>query len=139
MKNIRYIILLYLVLSSCHKDPTSIDGSLSSPSIVGSWLWLQTSGGYIGQIFAYSEGIRAVHTYTSDGLYIVTRNDTVLHTSHYSIIKLKTIYSKDFLDVIVYEDTDMENRVITYLSKDSLCLADNYRDGYCFLYERKRN
>ncbi|MEK7818205.1 MAG: hypothetical protein AAB255_00255 [Bacteroidota bacterium] len=137
MKTIFISVVFSLTAFSCNSNPTDENISQSTSStLVGQWLWRQASGGLTGKVITPSANTRIIISFLADGRYSESRNDTLLVSSNYTIQKGKTIYSTDSLDVIVFQNTDIEKRVIFSITKDSLNVADNYYDGYGFIYTK---
>jgi hypothetical protein len=130
-----FVLILSLLIISCQKEPTSVD-NVRTITLSGKWQWISSSGGITGQTIIPPAGTIVIQTYTSDGVFSQSRNDTVQRTSHYSIKKQKSIYSADSLDVIIYQDSTLTKQVILYLSTDTLSVGDNMYDGYGSIYKR---
>jgi hypothetical protein len=135
MKTNYCVLILSLLVLSCHKEPTSVDNA-QAITLTGKWQWIRSSGGIGGQTIIPPAGTVVIQTYSSDGVFSQSRNDTLQTTSHYSIKKQKTIYSTDSLDVIVYQDSTLTKQVILYLSVDTLSVGDNMYDGYGSIYKK---
>jgi hypothetical protein len=121
------LILTSLVLS-CNEELIGVDNS-QTISILGKWQWVRSYGGVVG-IITPPPGTVIIHTYTSDGIFSVSRNDTIQIILGYSIEKQKSNYSNELHDFILFHDSMMVKQVIWYLSADTLCLGDDMR--YCF-------
>ena len=130
--------LAYLLLAAfygCISNPLSGDGS-QSVTLVGQWLWVQSSGGLQGKIITPPAGDRSTVRFTSDWKYYSYSHDTLKGSTSYSLIRDKTIYSRDSLDVIVFQDSSMPNLVVVQLTRDTLCLGDNMFDGFSSTFVR---
>jgi len=130
-----FLLILSLLVLSCKKEPTSVDNT-QAITLTGKWQWIRSSGGIGGGIIVPPISTVVIQTYTSEGVFSQSRNDTLLMTSHYGVIKQKTIYSIDSLDVVVYQDSTITKQVILYLSTDTLSVGDNMYDGYESVYRR---
>ena len=133
MKNLIIFIAISLVALSCKSNPIDSNGG---QSIVGEWVWIQSSGGYAGNTIRPAANTKFVLRFTSDSSYAEIRNDTVLLTSRYSIHLGQTIFQSDLMPVISFQNSSIPMKVIFKLSNDSLHLADNHYDGYGSLYIR---
>ena len=135
MRHIRIAFLWLLVLAACSDQPTGFDNSPSA-LIVGDWQLLHSSGGFTGRMSYPGEGVFIIKSFSDDGFYVQTLNDSVTASGEYSIQKDKTIYSLDSLDVIVVKNVVFPKMVIRYLTRDSLLLSDGAHDGYSSLFKR---
>jgi hypothetical protein len=126
------VFILALLILSCSEEPAGTDNS-KRITIKGSWLWVQSSGGFFGKIITPPAGTKVIHTYTTDSFFYVSRNDTILISSRYQI------ETNNSVDRIVYDDTTMVDQLIRYLSADTLNLSDGYWDGFCSLFVRVRH
>jgi hypothetical protein len=135
MKTMYCVLILSLLALSCQKEPTSVDNT-QTITLTGRWQWIRSSGGIGGEIIIPPTSTIVIQAYTSDGVFSESRNDTMKMTSRYSIIKQKTIYRSDSLNMIVYQDSTITKQVILYLSTDTLSLGDNMYDGYGSFYKR---
>jgi hypothetical protein len=129
--------ILSLIVLACQNEPTGID----KPQyilIYGKWLWVQSSGGFGGQIITPPSGTKFIDTYTSSGFFYRSRNDTVMLTSRYRI-ETQEPGNKRAYDLIIYDNTGMIGQAIMYLSPDTLRLCDTYFDGFSSLSIRVNN
>ncbi len=116
--NMRGHLLCFVFLVGfygCLSNPTDGGGS-QSVTLVGQWLWVQSSGGIQGKIVTPPAGERSTVTFTSDGKYYSYLNDTLKHSTSYNVSRDKTIYSRDSLDVIVFQDSSMPNMAVIQLT-----------------------
>jgi len=135
MKRCFCVLILSFIVLSCHNEPTSVDSS-QAITLFGKWQWIASSGGLVGQIVTPLPNIRVIQTYTYDGIFSQSWNDTVQISSHFIIKRQKTIYSIDSLNVIVYQDSRLAKEVVVYLAADTLVLGDNFYDGFSSVYKR---
>jgi len=106
----------------------------SNPFLYGKWILVNVSGGIAGDI-------NDVDTQTERHLVVFGKNnsvsffynDSLLSTNNFHIEKKSSIYSTNEFDFIVYEKS-MEPEVITYISNDTLVIADNNYDGFSRVY-----
>ncbi len=128
------LVVLSLLALSCNNAPSSIDSSQPA-ALAGNWLWTGAIGGLTGNQVIRPLN-KTVVSFTGGGMFSVYQNDTLLRTSMYSVKKGKTIYSADSMNIILFQDTTIERRVIFKLTADSLELADNFYDGFGYTYIR---
>ncbi len=125
-----FFLITIIVCASCNKAVNEN----SNPSLYGKWILVNVSGGIAGDI-------NDVDTQTERHLVVFNKNnsvsffynDSLLSTNNFHIEKKSSIYSTDEFDFIVYEKS-MAPEVITYISNDTLVIADNNYDGFSRVY-----
>lgn len=127
-----YIFLLgaLIILSGCK---TAVNES-SNLSLNGKWILVNVSGGIAGEVNDVDTLVeRHLIVFNKNNSVSFFYNDSLLSTSNFHIAKRKSIYSTDEFDFIIYE-SNLEPEVITYLSNDTLVIADNNYDGFSNVY-----
>ena len=127
-----YVFLLstVIILSSCK---TTVDENSNLP-LNGRWMLVNVSGGIAGDINDVDTQIeRHLIVFDRNNSVSFFYNDSLLSTANFYIEKRKSIYSTDEFDFIIYEN-NLEPEVITYLSNDTLVIADNNYDGFSSVY-----
>jgi hypothetical protein len=141
MKNLRQILFISLLLFiSCSLN------DLNPPKLIrdlpGEWDWLISSGGIAGATYTpesvgYSEHI----AFTSDSIFRMYRNDSLIMETRYHVIRSTSIYTADTVQLLVYDSLPI--RQYFFFSNDDrfgltnvLNLADECDD--CFLHEYVR-
>jgi hypothetical protein len=159
MARINYIFLSkWFVLGCCSFSLLIIHGcsTTSSPQqnpgvvILGSWTWLETSGGIGGMRFYPKNGDNEKILFSSDGRFYQYRNDTLEETAQYTITHINK--SGVLVDSLIWE-LSVTNRqlnhsgpvsyidTLSYLKaiefiRDSLLLVDEMSDGYLSVYQK---
>lgn len=127
-----YILLVAIATILCACSNT-IDED-SDRSLNGKWILVNVPGGIAGEINNIDTLVeKHIVVFDKDKSVSFFYNDSLLSTTNYLIEKRRSIYSTDELDFIVYEYSSAPN-VITYLSKDTLVIADNSYDGFSRVY-----
>ena len=127
-----YVFLLSaaIILGSC-KTTVNEDSDLP---INGKWVLVNVSGGIAGDIVDVdTQAERHLVVFGKNNSVSFLYNDSLLCTTSFLIEKRRSIYSTDELDFIIYK-SGLEPEVITYLSNDTLTLADNNYDGFTRVY-----
>jgi ADP-glucose pyrophosphorylase len=135
MKQIIMTAIFSLLALNCHSNPTNTNSS-STTSLTGQWRWISTSGGISGGVIKPSNNNKQTLLITSDSLYNEYRNDTLTFSDQFTIIKAKTIYSIDSLNVIDFHTSKRFNLSVLRLAVDTLVLGDNVFDGYIYEYSK---
>jgi hypothetical protein len=128
-----FLLITVIYLGGCK---TTVDESSNLP-LNGKWLLVNVSGGI-------ADDINDVDTLVERRLIVFDKNNSVsffynnslLSTTNFHIEKRKSIYSTDEFGFIIYENS-LESEVITYLSNDTLVIADNNYDGYSKTYVKQ--
>lgn len=127
-----YILLVAIAAILCACSNT-IDED-SDRSLNGKWILVNVSGGIAGETNIIDTLVeKHIVVFDKDNLVSFFYNDSLLNTTNFLIEKRKSIYSTKELDFIVYEYSSAHD-VITYLSNDTLVIADNYYDGFSLVY-----
>jgi hypothetical protein len=132
MMNKLYIFLVAtaITLSACNN---TIDEH-SDQTLNGKWILVNVSGGIAGEINNIDTLVeKHIVVFDKDNSVSFFYNDSLLSSTNFLIEKRKSIYSTNELDFIVYEYGSAP-KVITYLFKDTLIIADNYYDGFSSVY-----
>lgn len=125
-----FVLSTVIILSSCK---TTVDESSNLP-LNGRWVLVNVSGGIAGDINEVDTQVeRHLIVFDKNNSVSFFYNDSLLSTSNFHIEKRKSIYSTDEFDFIIYEN-NLEPEVITYLSNDTLVIADNNYDGFSNVY-----
>ena len=105
-------------------------------SLYGKWLLVNVSGGIAGDINEINTKIdKHILDFSEDNSITYFYNDSLISKTDFQIEKRKSIYSADELDFIIYENHQAPE-AITYLSIDTLIIADNFYDGFTKVYIR---
>lgn len=129
-------ILLVVLICGCKSEAT-IGPQPDNAKIFGQWEWQRSVGGISGgQVLVPAPGERIILKLHSDSQYSESKNDTVLSAGTYFIVKEKTLYSVDSLEVVYFEGNRRPLAVIWSLTEDSLMLGDNYADGFMSSYKK---
>ncbi|MEI6853076.1 MAG: hypothetical protein WCL06_09540 [Bacteroidota bacterium] len=148
MKGHRFIIATIFLgvsmsFSSCRKDISLPDPSLSK--LFGSWEWVQTSGGFAGEIITpSSQGFTQSISFESNGIYKLYKDGIQKEKKTFTLSEGISILTNTSAWMIRYKDTGIgdhsENAIaqsVRFSGQDSLFLADEAFDGYNYVYIRK--
>ena len=127
-----YVLLInaVIILTSCK---TAVTENSNLP-LNGKWILVNVSGGIAGDINDVdTQTERHTVVFNKNNSVSFFYNDSLLNTTNFHIEKRESIYSTDEFDFIVYENSK-EPEVITYLSNDTLVIADNNYDGFSRVY-----
>lgn len=131
------LVVLMLVIGS------SFNGCSESPFVpknqgplVGAWDWRQSCGGFAGQCF-YADSVDYTRTisFTNDYDFIEMRNDSIVFSSTYEVVRKPFWGGIDTSDVLVIEGYWIEMK-IEQLRNDSLLLVDRCFDCFGHLYTK---
>jgi hypothetical protein len=89
-----------------------------------------SSGGISGGVIKPSANNTWMLDITRDSIFKEYRNDTLTFSDTFKILRSKTIYSPDTLDVIDFQTSKRFNFTVIRLTLDTLLLGDNFIDGY---------
>ena len=132
MMNKLYTFLLstIIICGGCNR---TTDENFNS-SLYGKWILVNVSGGIAGDINDVdTQTERYIVVFNKNNSVSFFYNDSLLSNTSFLIEKRESIYSTDEFDFIVYEN-GKEPEVITYLSNDTLVIADNNYDGFSRVY-----
>ncbi|MCW8812884.1 MAG: hypothetical protein OQK65_05055 [Chlorobium sp.] len=127
-----YVLLIsaVIILTSCK---TAVTENSNLP-LNGKWILVNESGGIAGDINEVDTQIeRHLIVFNKNNSVSFLYNDSLISATNFQIEKRESIYSTDEFDFIVYENSK-EPEVITYLSNDTLVIADNNYDGFSRVY-----
>ena len=127
-----FLVTTAITFSACNN---TIDED-SDRTLNGKWILVIVSGGIAGEINNIDTLVeKHLVVFDKDNSVSFFYNDSLLSSTNFLIEKRKSIYSTKELDFIVYEYSSPPN-VITYLSNDTLVIADNHYDGFSRVYIR---
>ena len=125
-----FLISAAIILGSC-KTTVNEDSDLP---LNGKWILVNVSAGrHDSHVGVVTQAERHLIVFGKNNSVSFLYNDSLLSTTSFLIEKRISIYSTDELDVIIYK-SGLEPEVITYLSNDTLTLADNNYDGFTRVY-----
>jgi len=127
-----YVLLInaVIILTSCK---TAVTENSNLP-LNGKWILVNVSGGIAGDINDIdTQTERHIVVFNKNNSVSFFYNDSLLNTTNFHIEKKESIYSTDEFDFIIYENS-LAPEVITYLSNDTLVIADNNYDGFSRVY-----
>ncbi|MFZ1976530.1 MAG: hypothetical protein WAV76_01125 [Bacteroidota bacterium] len=128
MKTKYCFLTLFLLALACKSNPVA-DNS-QTVTLIGKWLWTETSGGLAPTILKPSADQRDIIQFTADSNFYTYGNDTLIRSTHYSIRKGNTN------DTLSWQDKPSYRQVIRVLTKDSLLLCDPGADGFNWAYTK---
>jgi hypothetical protein len=121
------ILTLVFLALACKSNPVA-DNNSQTVTLIGKWLWTETSGGFAGTILRPSVNQRDIIQFTADSNFYIYGNDTLIRSTHYSIRK------GNLIDTLSWADMPGYRQVIRVLTKDSLLLCDPGEDGFNWAY-----
>jgi hypothetical protein len=125
-----FFLSTIIIFGGCN---TAVNENSNTP-LNGKWMLVNISGGIAGDIDDIdTKTEKHILLFDNNRSVSFFYNDSLLNTTNFQIEKRKFIYSTDELDFIIYENGS-EPDAITYLSKDTLAIADNNYDGYTSVY-----
>ncbi|MEJ2697782.1 MAG: hypothetical protein P8013_14180 [Candidatus Sulfobium sp.] len=135
MKSGIYCALVVLVI--CLVGCGSGTVSESNESIVGSWVWYETSGGLAGvhetpEITGESRKV----VFEDNGKVTFYTNGEMIFSSTYTLATEKTIIAEDPLPVVKVEGNSFIY-AYSFPSPDELTLQENVFDGFTYKYRRE--
>ena len=132
------IMLIWVFFSGCRKDISSSPNP-ESKEIFGTWVWVQSSGGFTGHTINPSTvGYSGTVEFNKNGIYKTYKDGNQKEEGKYSLIEGKSIYTTTTAHLIKYED-DITYQSINLERKDTLILSDECYDCYRHVYIRKTN
>jgi hypothetical protein len=148
MKNYRVLmaiayITVSMIFSACRKDISLPDPSLEK--LFGSWEWVQTSGGFAGQIKTpATEGHTQSVEFSSKGIYKLFINGDQKSKSKFTLSYTTAMHSPDSPVLVTYENLgsghqsdDIVKQYLTFKGEDTLYLNDDCVDCFNYVYVRK--
>jgi hypothetical protein len=106
-------------------------------SIVGNWIWYETSGG-IGGITETPESTGETRkvVFQDNGNVTFFTNDIITLASTYSLASEDTIISNDPLPVVKIEGIDSFYYIYSFPDENELELQENVNDGFIYNYRK---
>ena len=126
-------IILFSVLNFACTQQTSLPGA---ENLIGSWQWVQTSGGLSYHVDTpLSTGKTVSLTITNDGHYSINTNNILTTQGTFTITSQKSIYENT--NKIFLNFSASEGMMVEYCNNTNLTLSDNCDDGFVYEYVRK--
>lgn len=134
MKIFILFVAVTVLVGACKQNPTNP----STSAIVGTWYWTQSVGGIAGVTLKANDAEPRLVYFKADGTYLDIRNHVTVANHDYKLIRGKSIFSEDIVDMVLMPTTgEMQNTyVISRLTSDTLVLDDNHVDGFTSTYVR---
>ena len=146
------IVALFLVLGGCSllgqkEKAEPIDGcQTGTHPIYGSWLWLSSSGGIMGETKTPdSEGYARTACFSADNTFAFYQADTLILEGTFALTTgdsteaVLVEVEEDSVTIIRYgvgSEERMMEQVVTFAGTDTLILADQCYDCYVSAYKR---
>ncbi|MDY7031165.1 MAG: hypothetical protein SVY10_04545 [Thermodesulfobacteriota bacterium] len=125
-------VLVVIALTACAEPDDE-----STESIVGSWVWIESIGGFGGLVEtpdSTGESHRVV--FEANGEVTFYTNEDVFLSSTYSLGIDKTIFAEEWLPVVYVEDSSFMY-AYSFPNIGQLELKENVSDGFAHLYDRE--
>ena len=137
MRQIKYLFLFLFVAGSlfgCQKEEMPLE---ESTSLVGSWQWVSSSGGFTGQDVQTPASTKTtkVIQFTSTNQFISYQNGVKDQEITYTLQKGKSIYDASGQSDLI-DFATARSRYSYRLGNNQLYLFDEVTDGYTHLYVR---
>lgn len=137
------LLAVCLLFSSCRKDISLPDPSLSK--LFGNWEWVQTSGGFAGEIITpQSGGDTWSVEFNSNGIFKHYKNGKKVDKQKYTLSAGTSMLTNATAWFINYENASILDKTGPHLpqtfrfgGQDSLFISDEAFDGYNYVYVRK--
>jgi hypothetical protein len=137
------ILALSLFMASCRKDISVPDSSLDK--LFGKWNWVQTSGGFTGQINTPAlAGYTSTIYFKKTGICKSYENGKEQYKLKFSLSEGTSIYSTGTAYLIKYEQTGLFPKKATTIAEsirfggqDSLYLSEEASGGYIYAYVKQ--
>lgn len=130
MNKLYILIFCVVILDGCNSPMKENYNS----NIYGEWLLVNISGGIAGDINEINtEKEKYILEFSNDNSITYFYNDTLISKINFQIEKRKSIYHAEEIDFLVFENEESAE-AITYLSKDTLAISDNFYDGFTRVY-----
>lgn len=142
-KLIKILFITFIFIGAgCHDTRTGPYPE-SRKLLEGTWNWVQTSGGFMGNTTKPEDsGYVLKRIFTGDSEFMVYRNDTLLYSGTYTL-KAPTDQDQDYLinynvqqQNDNYQTSSLTAQYISFISADSLVLMDNCYDCYISIWSR---
>lgn len=135
-----FLIVSILFGTGCQNTITQVAESQTesqnqSNPLGGSWLWVQTSGGFAGiKKRAEDTGKVELWSFSGDGVFTKTINGTVELETSYSIADERSMIYRDTRSILTIEGM----RYVITISSDGLSLQEDVYDGFAHEFSRNR-
>lgn len=130
-----FFLFLLTTLTGCKENPVTISKSKYN----GSWLWMQSVGGFLGRVILPEEGEVIIIMYDEFNTYKLFKNDTLKVFATYAVEESKNGVDKiSYSNHVKFDYYFDEHPEYADIRSDTLVLWDGYYDGY-FSYYKKVN
>ncbi|SDX37776.1 hypothetical protein SAMN05444411_10539 [Lutibacter oricola] len=143
MKNIGYLLVLFVVLLSCNQDDSV---EVYSNDMVGKWEWKSTNGGEAGRIYKTPQNTdKIIHLdLKPDFEYTILLNNKESISGTYSIINKKSILTEEteqFISITTISEESksivvLEGIINVYNYSNSLFINQDFENGMGSVFER---
>lgn len=124
-----------MIIASCEKEDVAIAEEYQS--IIGEWIWVESSGGIAGMTYKASNIDNRKRIYNADGSFELYHNDTLESKGTYRIVIGNTIRDENQQPLIQYSTSDSTEFTQSFdVSAEHLVLFDEFYDGFTNLYTR---
>lgn len=130
---------------TCRKN-IAIPKNTDFEKLFGSWNWVQSSGGFAGQIITpTTEGYSQTVEFKKNGVYIRYKNGKRTDKMQFTLTEGSSIYTTGLAHLIKYKNTgpiDKDNthmtQSVTFGGQDTLFLRDECYDCYTTIYIKRK-
>jgi hypothetical protein len=132
-----FIFILTLLAFAACSGSDSGSGAKSNESIVGNWVWYETTGGIAGvHETPENTGETRKVVFEDNGNITFYTNGEVTQSSTYTLAIEKTMMSEDPLPVVKVEGTSFIY-IYSFPYVDELNLVENVTDGFEYKYKKE--
>ncbi|PHQ30145.1 hypothetical protein [Leeuwenhoekiella nanhaiensis] len=132
MKSIIFVLLVVISISSCKSED---DALIDNADLVGTWDWVQTSGGLIYfKETPETLGKSITLSFSNNYKFQISQDENEILSGNYTITYKKSIYTGEMArfielsDATIYTGIVLRGIVNTY-ENTSLTINDNNHDG----------
>ncbi|NMM48555.1 hypothetical protein [Marinigracilibium pacificum] len=130
-----YLLLLaVLIISSCSKSQNTPE---INRQIIGTWVWVQSSGGIDGRVDTPEKNGHDILLEISETKIKTFINDNIESIQDYHI-SIEEVMEGGTKEVIIYDDGNYQKQSI-YFKGDSLILIDQCIDCFNHVYKKNTN
>lgn len=135
----RYLVSIVFICSAFSMSSQSVPKNL-----IGKWTWIETSGGFAGEITnPQTEKYEVQIEFTKNKLFSEWKDKQTINCQKYFIKTAKSIYSEQAQPIITYvpkpgSKSSLMADSFEFKGKDTLILKNECHDCYTRVFVRKK-